>query len=123
MIDLRSDTCSRPAADIRTVAANADVGDDVYDNDTTAKALKRITADLLGKEAAVYMPTAIMTNRLGIRSHIEPGDAVLFDQHAHVYLLEGSARPFFPATVKPLWLESKRLEQRRAFLAAVGEQV
>jgi threonine aldolase len=85
MIDLRCDTCSRPTADMRTAMANAEVGDDVYGDDPTVKALERATADLLGKEDAVYMPTGTMTDQVGIRSHTEPGDAVLFDQNAHVF--------------------------------------
>ncbi|WP_247893998.1 threonine aldolase family protein [Azospirillum endophyticum] len=71
--------------------ADAEVGDDVYGDDPTVKALERATAELLGKEDAVYMPTGTMTNQVGIRAHTEPGDAVLFDQNAHVYILEGGA--------------------------------
>ncbi|WP_295997286.1 low specificity L-threonine aldolase [Rugamonas sp.] len=91
MIDLRSDTCSRPTPAMRTAMAHADVGDDVYGDDPTARALEHATAALLGKEAAVYMPTGTMTNQVAIRAHTEPGDAVLFDQSAHVYLLKGGA--------------------------------
>jgi threonine aldolase len=76
---------------MRTAMANAEVGDDVYGDDPTVEALERATAGLLGKEDAVYMPTGTMTNRAAIRAHTEPGDAVLFDQNAHVYILEGGA--------------------------------
>jgi threonine aldolase len=76
---------------MRAAMANAEVGDDVYGDDPTVKALERATADLLGKEDAVYMPTGTMTNQVGLRAHTEPGDAVLFDQSAHVYMLEGGA--------------------------------
>jgi threonine aldolase len=95
MIDLRSDTCSRPTEAMRAEIARAEVGDDVYSDDPTVKALERRTAELLGKEDAVYMPTGTMTNQVAIRAHTEPSDAVLFDQAAHVYLLEGGA----PASV------------------------
>ena len=91
MTDLRSYTCRRPTPEMRAAMANAEVGDDVYGDDPTVKALERATADLLGKEAAVYMPTGTMTNEVGIRAHTEPGDAVLFDENAHVYILEGGA--------------------------------
>jgi threonine aldolase len=74
--------------------ANAEVGDDVYGDDPTVTALERATADLLGKEDAVYMPTCTMTNQVGIRSHTEPGDAVLFDQSAHVYIERGAPAAF-----------------------------
>jgi threonine aldolase len=91
MIDLRSDTCSRPTEAMRHAMATAAVGDDVYSDDPTVRLLEERTAALLGKEDAVYMVTGTMTNQVAIRAHTEPGDAVLFDQNAHVYLLEGGA--------------------------------
>jgi len=91
MIDLRSDTCSRPTEAMRRAMAEAAVGDDVYRDDPTVRLLEERTAALLGKEDAVYMVTGTMTNQVAIRAHTEPGDAVLFDQNAHVYLLEGGA--------------------------------
>ena len=63
MIDLRSDTCSRPTDAMREAIATAVVGDDVYGDDPTVKELEAETARLLGKEDAVYMPTGTMTNR------------------------------------------------------------
>lgn len=102
MIDLRSDTCSRPTPEMRAAMANAEVGDDVYGDDPTVKALERATAELLGKEDAVYMPTGTMTNQVGIRVHTEPGDAVLFDQNAHVYILEGGAPAAFSGVLPRL---------------------
>jgi threonine aldolase len=95
MIDLRSDTCSRPTREMRQAMANAEVGDDVYGDDPTVKNLERRTAGLLGKEDAVYMPSGTMTNQVALRTHTEPGDAVLFDQNAHVYLFEGGAPSAF----------------------------
>ncbi|MFZ0591579.1 MAG: GntG family PLP-dependent aldolase [Bryobacteraceae bacterium] len=91
MIDLRSDTCSLPTPAMREAIAKADVGDDVYHDDPTVRRLEQKTAEILGKDDAVYMPTGTMTNQVAIRVHTEPGDAVLFDQNAHVYLLEGGA--------------------------------
>lgn len=91
MIDLRSDTCSRPTPEMREVIARADVGDDVYGDDPTVRALEAETARLLGKEDAVYMPTGTLSNQVGIRVHTQHGDAVLLEHSAHVYLLEGGA--------------------------------
>lgn len=91
MIDLRSDTCSRPTAAMRAAMAAAPVGDDVYGDDPTVNALELEVAALLGTEAAVFMPTGTMTNQVAIRCHTEPGDAALLDQAAHVYLLETGA--------------------------------
>ncbi|GGC87413.1 threonine aldolase [Chelatococcus reniformis] len=71
--------------------AEAEVGDDVYGDDPTVKALEAATAELLGKDDAVYMPSGTMTNQVGIRTHTQPGDAALYDHQAHVYQLEGGA--------------------------------
>jgi threonine aldolase len=90
MIDLRSDTCS-PTEAMRRAMAEAAVGDDVYSDDSTVRLLEERTAALLGKEDAVYMVTGTMTNQMAIRAHTEPGDGVLFDQNAHLYLLGGGA--------------------------------
>ncbi len=82
--------------------ANAEVGDDVYGDDPTVKALERTVADLLGKDDAVYMPTGTMTNQVAIRAHTQPGDAVLFDQNAHVYILEGGGPAAFSGVLPRL---------------------
>jgi threonine aldolase len=91
VIDLRSDTVSKPTTAMREAMAAAEVGDDVYGEDPTVRALEAETARLLGKDDAVYMPTGTMTNQVGIRTHTQPGDAVLFESTAHVYALEGGA--------------------------------
>jgi threonine aldolase len=102
MIDLRSDTCSRPTRAMREAMADAEVGDDVYGDDPTVKALEARIAEILSKEDAVYMPTGTMTNQVGIRAHTEPGDAVIFDQNAHVYMLEGGAPSAFSGVLPRL---------------------
>ena len=89
MIDLRSDTITRPAAQMRAAMAAAEVGDDVLGDDPTVIALEKRTAEILDKQAAVYMPSGSMTNQVAIRAHTEPGDEILIDANAHSYLLEG----------------------------------
>jgi len=91
MIDLRSDTVTKPTAAMREAMATAEVGDDVYGDDPTANALEAATAELLGKEAAVFVPTGSMSNQIAIRTHTEPGDLVILDRHAHIVLNEGGA--------------------------------
>lgn len=91
MIDLRSDTCSKPTAAMRQAMAQAEVGDDVYGDDPTVRALERRVAEILDKEDAVYMPTGTMTNQIALRTHTEAGDEVLTETNAHLYLLEGGA--------------------------------
>ena len=89
MIDLRSDTVTRPSPAMREAMAQAVVGDDVYGDDPTVKSLEARTAELLGKADAVYMPTGSMTNQVAIRAHTEPGDLVLMDAASHVVRSEG----------------------------------
>ena len=91
MIDLRSDTISQPSDAMRQAMANAVVGDDLYGDDPTVKELEQTVAELLGKDDAIYMPTGTMTNQVALRTHTSLGDAVLFDQISHVYVLEGGA--------------------------------
>jgi len=88
MIDLRSDTVTRPTAAMRRAMAEAVVGDDVLGDDPTVAALECRTAELLGKESAVYMPSGTMTNQTAIRAHTEPGDEILIEANAHAYFLE-----------------------------------
>jgi threonine aldolase len=107
MIDLRSDTVTKPSLEMRQVMASAEVGDDCYGDDPTVNALEEEVAGILGKEAAVFMPTGTMTNQVAIRTHTEPGDAILFDQHAHIYQLQCGA-PFALSGVHPRLLNGVR---------------
>lgn len=91
MIDLRSDTCSQPTPEMREAMFLAPVGDDVYGGDPTVKELESEVAGLLGTEDAVYVTSGTMSNQVAMRTHTEPGDAVLLDQNAHVYLIEAGA--------------------------------
>jgi len=89
MIDLRSDTVTRPTPAMRRAMAEAVVGDDVLGDDPTVNALERRIAEILGKEAAVYMPSGTMTNQVAIRAHTEPGDEIILEAVAHSYFFEG----------------------------------
>ncbi len=71
--------------------AAAEVGDDVIDIDPTTRRLEEVTAERLGKEAALFMPSGTMTNQVGIRLHCQPGDEFLCEYEAHVYLYEQGA--------------------------------
>ena len=89
MIDLRSATFTRPTPEMRQAMADAPVGDDVYGDDPSVRELEVAVAEVLGKEAAVFMPTGSMTNQVAIRTHTEPGDRVLMDGASHVVRSEG----------------------------------
>ncbi|MDX6533522.1 MAG: threonine aldolase [Gaiellales bacterium] len=87
-IDLRSDTVTRPTQEMRKAMADAEVGDDVWGDDPTVIALEQEVAALLGKEAALYVPSGTMGNQLGIRSQTHPGDEILVHELAHVIVHE-----------------------------------
>jgi threonine aldolase len=91
MIDLRSDTLTRPTPAMRAAMAAAEVGDDVYGEDLTVALLERRTAALLGKEAALFVPSGTMANQLALRCHTEPGDEILAEVAAHVVNVERGA--------------------------------
>jgi len=91
MIDLRSDTVTRPTPAMRAVMAGAEVGDDVYGEDPSVLALEARTAELLGKEEAVFVPSGTMSNQVALRTHAVSGDQVLMDARAHIHLNEGGA--------------------------------
>ncbi len=91
MIDLRSDTLTRPSRAMREAMADAEVGDDVYGEDPTIRALEQRVADLLGHEAGLFCPTGSMTNLLGIWLLARPGSEVLCDAQAHIVRAEMGA--------------------------------
>lgn len=91
MIDLRSDTVTVPSDKMRTAMANAAVGDDVIDIDPTVKRLQDLTAEMLGKEAAMFMPSGTMTNQVAVRYHCRPGDEFICEEGCHIYNYEQGA--------------------------------
>jgi threonine aldolase len=90
-VDLRSDTITQPTAAMREAMASAEVGDDVFGDDPTVARLEARTAEILGKEAAVFTPSGTMANQLALRAHTEPGDEILVDANAHIYYYESGA--------------------------------
>ena len=89
MIDLRSDTVSRPTPAMRAAMAKAEVGDDVWGDDPTVNELEHYTAELLGKAAALYVPSGTQSNLCGLLAHCERGDEYIVGHHAHTYMYEG----------------------------------
>lgn len=88
-VDVRSDTVTRPTPAMLQAMMEAAVGDDVLGEDETVNALQREAAELFGKEAALFCPSGTMTNQIGIKVHVRPGDEVICHELAHVYLYEG----------------------------------
>jgi threonine aldolase len=84
MIDLRSDTVTRPTLEMRAAMAAAEVGDDVYGEDPTVNLLEKRAAEVFGREAALFVPTGTMGNQIAIRLHTQPGQEVIAESRAHI---------------------------------------
>jgi threonine aldolase len=89
VIDLRSDTVTRPTESMRAAMAAAPVGDDVYGEDPTVNRLERLSAETLGTESALFVPSGTQSNLLALISHCERGDEYIVGQEAHTYKYEG----------------------------------
>src|SRR5262245_60821763 len=88
MIDLRSDTVTRPTPAMKAAMMAAEVGDDVFHEDPTVNRLEERVAGLLGKEAALYVPSGTMSNQIAVKMHTQPGDELLCDLNCHIYNYE-----------------------------------
>jgi threonine aldolase len=91
MIDLRSDTVTRPTPAMREAMARAEVGDDVYGEDPTVNRLQERVAELLGVEAALYVPSGSMANQIALKINTQPGDDVVIGEGSHNWLYESGA--------------------------------
>ena len=88
MIDLRSDTVTRPTAGMRTAIAGAEVGDEQMREDPSVNALQERAAFLLGQERALFLPTATMANQIALKLHSRPGDVLIAHEHSHILTYE-----------------------------------
>jgi len=91
IIDLRSDTVTKPTAAMRQAMSLAEVGDDVYGEDVTVNRLEAVAAEIVGKEAALFVPTGSMGNQLAIMTHCGRGEEVICDANAHIFHYEMAA--------------------------------
>jgi threonine aldolase len=104
VIDLRSDTVTTPTGEMRRAMADAEVGDDVYGEDPTVNRLETLAAALMGKDAALYVPSGTMANQLAVHVLATRGTEVLCQDRAHVYRYEGAAAPLNSGVqMHPLW--------------------
>ena len=103
MIDLRSDTVTRPTPAMRKAMAEAEVGDDVYREDPTVRRLEEKAAGMLGKEAGLFVPTGSMGNEVAVAIHARPGDEVILDADCHIMNYElGALAAFSGAMPHPV---------------------
>lgn len=101
--DLRSDTVTRPTPGMRRAIFEAEVGDDVFEDDPTVQRLEATVAGILGKEGALFTPSGTMANQIAVAVHARPGDEILMEAESHVYLYEAGAPAVLSgATIHPL---------------------
>ena len=89
MIDLRSDTVTRPSKEMKHFMMNAELGDDVFQDDPTVIDFENRTAEMFGKQAGLFCPSGTMSNQIALMVHLKPGDEVITSREAHIYNYEG----------------------------------
>src|SRR4051812_45082908 len=94
MVDLRSDTFTKPTPGMLHAMFTAKVGDDVFGEDPTVNKLEALTAQMFGMESAIFCPSGTMTNQIAIKCHTQPGDEVICEKLSHVYIYEGGGVAF-----------------------------
>jgi threonine aldolase len=94
IIDLRSDTVTKPSHEMREAMRTAEVGDDVYGEDPTINRLQEKVAEILGKEAALFVPSGVMANQLAIKTQTQPGDEVIVESDSHIFHFETAGAAF-----------------------------
>jgi threonine aldolase len=99
MIDLRSDTVTKPTAAMRHAMAEAEVGDDVYGEDPTVNRLQERAAEIFEKEAALFVPTGSMGNQICVKLHTKPGQEVVIEERGHIYNYEMAAMAAIAGTL------------------------
>jgi threonine aldolase len=119
MIDLRSDTVTRPSQQMRETMATAPVGDDVFGDDPTVNSLEERVAALLGKEAGLFAPSGSMANQLGLRMLVKPGEELIAETFSHVVRAELGAAAVFSGITTRTW-EGVRGELKAADALAIA---
>ena len=99
MIDLRSDTVTKPTPAMRRAMAEADVGDDVYGEDPTVNRLQERAAEIFEKEAAIFVPTGSMGNQTAVKVHTRPGQEVVIEERGHIFNYEMATMSAFAGTI------------------------
>jgi len=107
VIDLRSDTVTKPTSAMRQAAFEAKVGDDVYNEDPSILELEELAATMLGKEAAMFVPTGTQGNQIAVLTHCRSGEEIILEADSHIYFYEGATISAF-AGVQPRPLAGKR---------------
>src|ERR687883_490092 len=114
MIDLRSDTVTKPTPAMRRAMAEAEVGDDVYGEDPTVNRLQERAAEIFEKEAAIFVPTGSMGNQIAVKLHTRPGMEVVIEERGHIYNFEMAAMAALTTSRLQDWSRSKTRTTLRA---------
>ncbi|MEH7387357.1 low-specificity L-threonine aldolase [Bacillus sp. JJ1521] len=124
MIDLRSDTVTKPTAEMRKAAYEAEVGDDVYQEDPTVNALEQTAAEMLGKEAAMFVTSGTQGNQIAVLTHTRNGNEIIVEHDSHIFNYEGAAISAF-AGVQPRTIKGNRgaMDPAEVEAAIQGEDV
>ncbi|MEQ1763299.1 MAG: GntG family PLP-dependent aldolase [Pyrinomonadaceae bacterium] len=112
MIDLRSDTVTKPTDAMRAAMAAAEVGDDVYGEDPTVNSLEERAAEIVDREAALFAPSGCMANQIAVKVHTRPGDEVIIEDRSHIYLNEMAST----AVISGVLIRPVRSEDRSGHL-------
>ena len=112
MIDLRSDTVTKPTMQMRRAMAEAEVGDDVYGEDPTVNLLQEKAAEMFGKEAALFVPTGSMGNQIAVKLHTRTGDEIIIEERGHIFNYEMGA----PSAVAGVMIRAVRAANDNALL-------
>src|SRR5579871_5376668 len=102
VVDLRSDTVTRPTPEMRHAMAEAEVGDDVYGEDPTINRLEQRAAEIFAREAAIFVPTGTMGNQIAIKIHTRPGQEIICEERGHIYNYEMAMLAHFSGCVPRL---------------------
>lgn len=113
MIDLRSDTVTKPTPQMRKAMAAAEVGDDVFGEDPTVNRLQERAAEIFGKEAALFVPTGSMGNQIAVKLHTKPGDEVIIEERGHILNYEMAT----PAVVSGVLMRAVRAKDESGMLS------
>src|SRR5438270_7407945 len=129
-IDLRSDTVTKPSAEMRRAMAEAEVGDDVYGEDPNINRLEQRAAEVFGREAAIFVPTGSMGNQIAIKIHTRPGQEIICEERGHIFNYEmASLASFSGCLVRPIYADGgtlhweqikKKIAGKTYYLAQTG---
>src|SRR6188474_2823659 len=124
IIDFRSDTVTKPTPGMLQAMMTAKVGDDVFSEDPSINELEKMSAEMFGMESGLFCPSGTMTNQIAIKCHTQPGDEVICEENAHVYIFEGGGIAFNSSSqVKALKGENGRINSEQVAAAINPDDV